>query len=846
MREQCIRAVEAALGRSLSETEARGIEDRIKAARLQAARENPEAYRRMTAEEQLVEAGRRAGQELEVEKAKKVQRAQQTILAHDRIENYRNTQIAEGSDRNGLDAIERTLIHKYDEKNGGFQSVESKANALFDFSMSRIADSFEAVNPGLWRRITEGIWDVEPLRRAFVDALHDPKADVPAPIRRAAELYHETAEALRQQFNAAGGVIGKLEDWGAPHAWSDRLLRKAGRDQFVNDMLQYANRRRYVHEDGTYYNEQELKDFFGEAWATIVSDGWTKPGEPAPFPGGAVKANRGAHHRVIHLKPDMAYDALRKYAAHNILEAMMGSLRRMSRDVSLAETFGPNADYQFKLQMTKAIQEAARIDPTKAQALDTRSHYIQHLYDTLAGNLRPPASRAFSDVMGTIRNIQIASKLGSAVITSISDYATLYQTALLNRLDPFKVMLNSSLVWSPKSRRFARRMGLMLDALHEDATRYATENLTSRDLSSRVASTVVRASGLGFVTNARQLGFSMTMMDAIGHLTRKFENVDQIDPNDHRILSVKGIKQSTWDIWRAAEPDAWGANHTLLTPDRIMAVDGPSIEQKRQAVIDLLSLVREEQDLAVIMPGARERVMLTAGTQAGTITGEIVRSIALFKSFPFTFFSRHGERGFGFYKGAGGRFGYAASLMVNMTLLGVAANWINDLLNGKDPRNMNVLTDDPHARSIAVRNWVSGSLKGGALGVFGDFLFSEAQPYSGNSLAETILGPNVGTASSLLGLTTGNAVQALEGQDTNIGSESVRFAKSVTPGANLWFLRGLLDRYVYNELSEAVNPGQIDQMMSRQASGQGTQYWWSANSTAPDRAPDLEAGTRAQ
>lgn len=843
MREACIRAVETALGRSLREPEARDIEARIQRARVQAAREDPQAYRQLSPEDQLGEAGKRAAEELNVEAAKKVQRAQQTILAHDRIENYRNAQVAQGSDTNGVDVMERTLVHKYDEKNGGFMSVESRANATFDFAMSRITDVFDVVNPNLWRRMIEGI-NIREARKAFVDALHGVKdPNIPAPIRKAAELYHETADAMRQQFNAAGGVIGKLEGWGLPHHWSERTLRKIGRDQFVNDMLGWIDRRQYVHDDGSYYTDPELRDFFREAWATIVSDGWTKESKPAPFPGGAVKANRGSHHRVIHLKPENAFPALEKYGSANIMEAMVLGLRRMSRDVALTETFGPNADYQFKLQLNKAMTEAARIDPTKAQRLDTRSHYLLHLYDNLAGNQRPPASRTFSDVMGTIRNIQIAAKLGSAVITSVSDYATLYQTAMLNRLNPFKVMLNSSLAWGGKSRRFARRMGLMLDVLHEDASRYAQENMTSRDLSARTASTVMRISGLGFVTDARRLGFSMTMMDAIGHLTRQYADVGKLSGGDFRILAQKGINQSTWDIWRAAQLDNWGSNHTLLTPDRIMEVNGPSTEAKRQAVIDLLSIVREEQDLAVIVPGARERTAMTAGTQAGTISGELVRSVILFKSFPWSFIQRHGERGLSY--GSAGRLSYFASLFVNMTLLGVTAQWINDLLGGKDPRNMNVLTDNQHARSIAVRNWIQGALKGGALGIYGDFLFSNTQQSSGNTLAETILGPNVGTAASVFGLTTGNLAQAAEGQETNVGPEALRLARSIQPGGNLFFLKGLEDRFIQNELADAIHPGATDELMSRQAGQQGASWWWLPNEQAPQRAPDLEAGTRA-
>lgn len=853
MREACIRAVNNAmqktLGRNATEAELRGIETRIQNARLQAAREAPEAYRALSEEEQLAEAGRRAAQELAAEKGKQVQRAEQTILAHDRIANYRERQVAEGNDANGVDALERTLVHKYDEKSDGFQSVESRANATFDFTLSQIADIFEAVNPGLWKRVQEGIVRVEPLRRAFVDALHGKTDGVPPEIIEAANRYHEAAESLRQQFNAAGGVVGRLENWGAPHSWSARLAQRRGRDGFASDMMQWADRKAYVHEDGRYYSEPELRAFFEEAWATIVSDGMTKDNGPSPFPGGAVKANRGSHHRVIHLRPEDAYDALRAYSEQNILEAMIGGLRRMSRDVALVETFGPNADYQFRLQLEKAQTEAARIDPAQAARLEQRARSLQNLYDQLAGNTPPPSSRAVSDAFATLRNLQVASKLGSAVVSSIGDFATLYQTAILHRLNPMQVALNSSLAWAPKSRRFARRMGLMLDTVLGDLERYSGENLTSRDWSARTASAVVRISGLTFVTNARRLGFALTLNDSIGHLTRQrqYADISKLHESDRQILASKGITQETWDIWRAARVETHGANHTLLTPENIMAVEGPSFEARRQAVTDLLGIIREEQDLAVITPGARERWgMLDFAGQphGGTIGGEIVRSMFLFKSFPWTLMTRHWERA-----GVHGRPGYLASLFIFMTMGGVLANWINDMLTGKDPRNMNVFTGDEDARAIATRNWMAGALKGGALGVYGDFLFAEASPYSGNSLAETIMGPNIATIAQAESLTIGNAVQAISGEETNLGSEAVRAVRGITPGSNLVWTKAFTDRLIWNQLMDLTDPGAVERMRERQENSQGTTYWWDPAASpwrgeGPERAPDLEAATR--
>jgi hypothetical protein len=853
MREACIRSVRNALGYEPSQAQLRNIEGRIQSAMLRGARENPEEWRALSEEQRLEEAGKRAAEELNVEAAKLEQRAEQTILAHDRIANYRASQVAQGRDQNGVEALERVLVHKYDEKSGEMLSIEERANANFNLAFSQMSDVFDMLNPGLWRRIVDTVVHGTPItrgqmRRAFTDALHGVTEGIPPQIRKAADLYHEAANALRQQFNAAGGIIGKLEDFGSPHSWSARQLERHGQARFVEDMLTWVNKRRYVHEDGRGYTDPELREFFAEAWKTVVSDGMTKDTSGLSGQGNprAVKANRGSQHRVIHLRPEAAYEALSRYSEQNILEAMVGGLRRMSRDVALVETFGPNADAQFHAQLNAAMREAADIDATKAPDIRGRARSLSNLYDFLAGNEPMPESRRVSDFFGTLRNMQVW-KLGSAAITSITDMEGMYKVALQNRLNPVQVMLNSTLAWAPKSRRYARRLGLVVETMVADLERLSGENLTSRTLSAKTASGVIRASGLSFTTNARRIGFSMTMMDSIGHLTRRYQDVGKLHENDYNILAAKGIDQQTWDIWRAARIDNWGANHTLLTPENIMRVEGVPLEARREAAIRLLSIVRSEQDLAIITPGARERVMMRTffgNTESGSIGGEIARSMFVFKSFAITLQMRNWQRSGFFHEGKLGRYTYMAQMVITMALLGAIANWIKDLAAFKDPRPMWSDGSDPEMNSIVTRNWIQAGLSGGGLGVYGDFLFNESSPYSQNTAAETLAGPVLATAFGAANVTTGNIPAALAGEETDAGAEAVRFARGNLPFVNLPYTRGLADRAIFNELQDLIDPGAVDRLRERQEDRQGTQYWWDPSDNplqgeGPERAPEM-------
>lgn len=864
MRDQCIRAVAAALGRDPSAAEVRNIEQKFHEAFYREARRDPAKWRSLPPDQRWLEAAKSVVRQMVADAEKKAQRVDLQTAVHARLTRWRNEQVRDGRDKSGVDALLRTLTTKYDLNDGGFQSIESRANAVFDDAMRQFADVIDAVKPGLFQRLMAGDVRLEPIRKQFTDALHGLTKDVDPTIVQAAKLYHEIAEGMRTQFNAAGGVVGRLESWGAPHTWSARLLHKAGEWKFVGDMIEWLDPRAYVHEDGTLYSRQEQIEMLRAAYKTLVSEGVVQMPENMPGFGGAMKANRNRHHRILHLKPEHAHVALRAYSELNILEALQARMRSMSRDVALVETFGPNADHEFRQQLMTALAEDGNMVPAEGPALKGKAAYVQNLYDTVAGNMPPPRSRPIAEAFDTIAALQVASKLGGATLTSLTDLAPLYQTALLNKLNPFQVWLNSSLIWAPKSRRFARRMGLMLETVKGEAERYSSENLTGARISRKIASAVISASFLNHVTEARRAGFSMTMMDAIGHLTRQaaYADVAKLNASDYRILAAKGISQEIWNVWRAAKLDRWGANHSLLTPDAIMRVEGVPVELRREAVIKLLGIVRDEQDLAVITPGARERVQMSLNLERGTVHGELMRSFMLFKSFPWTVLQRHGERAKAYRAGGPGhakpgkglqrlgRFGYMGSMFVNMTLLGVGVLMIKDLMQGKDPRDFDVFDDDPERKSIAYRNWMAAMMQGGALGIYGDYLFQETSPWSGNSPAETLAGVNLASIDQIDTLTRENFLQFSaarnEGQSveealasTRGAAEGIRFARSHTPFMNLWYTRALTDRAIWNALSEQIQPGYLDEVAQRQEQNAGTTYWYPMDSMTPERAPAM-------
>jgi hypothetical protein len=188
------------------------------------------------------------------------------------------------------------------------------------------------------------------------------------------------------------------------------------------------------------------------------------------------------------------------------------------------------------------------------------------------------------------------------------------------------------------------------------------------------------------------------------------------------------------------------------------------------------------------------------------------------------------------YDSTQGKVGYISALIATQTLLGAVAMEVNDIVSGKEPRNL-----DPTSE-YGKRNWLAAFLKGGSLGLYGDFLFAETSGY-GQSFLGALGGPMVGLVDDTFKLTQGNIMQAMrEGpESTDFGAELTKFAKSYTPGSSLWYAKAALDRNVFFQMQEYFSPGYIDRMKDRAAERNGTQYWWDPKDRVPDQAPNLEA-----
>lgn len=693
-----------------------------------------------------------------------------------------------------------------------------------------------------------GRWNAADLNNVLREAFGVDSGDAAA--KGFAKAWKETHEWLRQRFNAAGGAIGKLENWGLPQHHDARALRKAGQAAWKDYIRPLLDTGRMVNPlTGRPLDGRDLEALLDNAWSEIATEGWSKR-KPTqqPFGRGALASQRAEHRTLIFRDPESWLAYQKDFGGGgDIFSAMMGHINAMAKDIAALEGLGPNPsgmiEWMKQSLEKEAQQAAARSGTTGEKILDRAargSERLDRLWGSISGELETPVSSRWANGLAGARSLITASVLGSAAISSLSDVGTTIVARRFAGLPAGSAIKEIMRGFSSASRREAVGMGLVLDeamhAFHAQARYVGT--LGGPEWASYIADRVLTVSGLTPWTQAAKHAFGMAFQLELGR--RAGDAFDSLPAALGNTLKRWGFTAREWDQMRQVPLHD---GHYLRPAEIAGRVDERLAER-------YLEMIQAETQYAVPDGSHRSRTVLLGQNQPGTLTGEILRSFAQFKSFGAVFVVLHGARMQAMVapswqkirRGAiselrrsdlGGP-AYAGGLLLSTTLFGAASLQLKQIAAGRDPRDAGAPWDKPEF-------WTAAMLQGGGLGIYGDFLFSNVNRYGGG-FANTLGGPLTQRATDFWNLTAGNAIQLASGEKTHFGRELVRFGKANIPGSNIWYLKLAWERTVLDQVQYLADP-EANKAFKRQQQfwkkGYGQEFFWKPGRMAPDRAPAL-------
>lgn len=837
MKDQCKAAVAKALGKAtLNQQEATDIENRIKDAMKSLAKQDIQNWRNLSDAEKLVKAGEFVAQDIQAQLKRK-----HAIAARDILTQNKNLAALDHPTLSASEVVDRMVAPHGDMS--GIQSIDSKARAIASVYRGELVDFYTNIKGGL------GVFTDKELvqkivRERFNDNTGDPLA------KKISDKMGEVFEGMRERFNRAGGDIGKLDDWGLPQTHSLEKIVKAGKQAWVQKAEGLIDTSKYVHEDGTYYSQQEIRELLEYSFDTLSSNGANKTeiGRQS-FGGNSKVTSRHSESRVLHFKDAeswMEYQA--EFGGMPFVDLIEAHINGLSKDIAMVENLGSSPKNAMRILMDAAEQKDWQkgIDANDTGKSRKRA---QVMFDEFSGQ-NTPQSEVLANMGLAYRSMNVASMLGGTTISSVTDQAMIAKTASIHGIAYRKTFGELISQLNPKNkedRELAHSLGLATEEMLGSIARWSDDGLTSvhgksqklARVSSGIASQVMRISGLNALTAASKVGFTKMLMHKYGTLTRNKAWSD-LDAMDRELIEKTGLNERAWEVMRLADPVVDRKGNQLMSarsiyeiPDSDLTRFGDPQKVRDEVATQFQAHLLDEQGMAVVEAGLRERTLISGGLRKGTGTEFFWKGITQFKSFPVAFLMRHGSRAMSMEKGTS-KAAYGASIFAMTTILGALVVQLKELANGNDPQTM-WDSDDPNKMAAF---WMRSAVQGGGLSILGDIVVAGADP-SGRGITDFMVGPLGSDIKSVANVTIGNAMQWHEGKDTNAANEAYRLLKNKIPAQNLWYTKAAVNRLVFDEMQDVIAPGYREKYLRKaEREHDRTRFW--GDDLGDIQMPDFE------
>jgi len=710
--------------------------------------------------------------------------------------------------------LEAALVGVNAPFEGAARSVDSITGALVNsYAGGMIADLSKA---GLRVKFNNMKGDFE---RQVANVLGDLNMKAPVGVAEASadavalgKILFKYQRAAIQRENQAGSYIRLKEGRVVRASHDQRRMVKAGQDEwkgYIRDKLDYEKMG---------IAPERIDGFLDSAYEAIVS-GVRKEGERTEIgkaftgPGNLAK-KESASGVFTFKKPNDWYDYDQKFGKASLREAFMQDIQSASRATALMEVLGTNPQAMVD-RVIKRIEKKYRGDAKKLKRIKRESSVItfQAALDEVTGDVNIGSHTPLARYMHFYRSIQTMAKLGGATISALSDVAfiasnRMYQGRSLMDAwgDGFTAVFKG--MNKKEMRDFSDRLGVGIEGqLGDFMSRFnAADDVPGQ--TSKMMSMFFKLNLLQPWTESNKRGVTLMIANDLGREAGK--RYDKLPEDLRRILNIYGVDQKGWELARKGAkkgPDG----RMYLVPGEI-----PDVKMRE----NMFALLVSEADNSVPSPGARERAAMRRGYRPGTAAGEGIRFLGQFKSFGVTALTKSvGRQMYGYgaksmkeqmQRGLGANMGIVNSI-VGTTVLGYFVMQLKELAKGRE------------MRPASPETFLAAAMQGGGLGIYGDFLFGEANRYGGGTL-ETIAGPGIGTASQVIDLLQ-KTRGVVTGGDVDLGGDTVRLLKGNVPFANLFYTKEAMNYLVWYQLQETINPGYLRRMERRSKTQNDQTYW---------------------
>jgi len=640
-------------------------------------------------------------------------------------------------------------------------------------------------------------------------------------------------------FNQAGGSMRKLDRY-IPQQQNSVKILKAGEDVWVRDHLDAVDWNETRWPDGTMIAPAERESVMRNVYKTLSTNGANKIDDKAFRGQGRSLGNQLENHRFMHFKDADAWlNMHEKYGDGNIFEVFTGHIEDLSHKIAMVETFGPNPELTAANVSAIVRKKAASVGAKELADAEAvlKNKFNPMLETIMRENPMDPNSTMGALVTGTA-NILTAAQLGSASFLAMP--GDLMQTAAVRALNNMGLFDGvgyyvKAMVTDPKGmRQMATQSAFVMDEVimsTYSATRFSGVATLGPAITRRISESIMRASLLSPHTRSARWAVQAEFM---GMLNRYKQTAFQELPF-RQVMERYAVTPDEWNAFRN-NTKTWTPKQGVefLRPIDVLQSGVPNAQGLYNK---FQGMIFEEGRKMIPEATIEGAITLKDTTRPDTLVGALLYSFAMYKNFPVSFAMIYGRLGVT-SPTVKGRLAFYAGLGASMTVVGALGTQLREMSKGRDPLPMDNL-------AFLGKSFLSG----GALSIWGDFLFSGVNEF-GRGPADQVAGPLIAFGGDTTNLLLGDVFQwadtvgSLSDKEfkSTTAAKAVEYAKRYTPGSSLWYARLALERQVWDRLTEIADPKAYrkrKQRMAKQKKDFGNEYFWAPGDRAPARLPQI-------
>ena len=548
---------------------------------------------------------------------------------------------------------------------GSADSVAASRLVARETAQSRIINLLESLNqtiPGfrdLWmsNQLTHSL----ELHKA---GLYNGPEHIRAVLDMIVERLDQLNSSLVGEANALGANIRLHENYLWSHVHRSEKILEAGKDTFIKDLLGSIDRRAMQKLHGPEWDPKTwAEQFFHE----VTDQSRKLSSDYDPDVMGNNMADVSGTHRSIVFKPGEAFNYDMKYGSGNTAALIIAQIGHRGEKIGMMRKLGTN----FERNWGEFIGSMGGPGP-KFHDLWVADNTFRYL----AGQLDHPYNANMAVMGRAVRNWMNAAVGWMSGVSSLTDFANLAtQVRYMGGTASHGQMLDAMLKHAKSDSKYAewlRGHGAGLQTLVQGYSRNLEANGWFANTAESLSNLTFKYNGLELMNRSVQGAFfdlSTQILGEAAHskkLTKEFSNW----------LSVHDITEPEFRRMAEYANHVDGLDGMRLSPDMI-----PDINLSRK----LQQAMRSSMDYALVQPSASTEAIMRFGTQAGTWSGEAVRTIMQYKSYPVDMVRRITRRFRNGYDGSSvpDRLAWAA------TMLGLATVVlsIKDMTRGTEPLN---------------------------------------------------------------------------------------------------------------------------------------------------------------